>query len=165
MRKIPLLVVGAALLLGAAAPATPPEPTETTASRTYPYSEESVWGRILATSARKSMVVRRADRTDGVISVDREIVTPQTDIFANTIFDWADCGRGGAFERAETQRVEVDYAVRHEPQDGATTVTLTGRFQELRKNVASQKTRWVNCASTGALERELLDTFYYDYAG
>jgi hypothetical protein len=163
MRKIPLLLVGAALLLGGAAPAAPPEPAEISMSRTYPYSEDSVWGRILATSARKGMVVRQADRTSGVITVEREIVTPQTDVLAHTIFDWADCGRGRVFERAETQRIEVDYTVRHQPEDGATTVTVTARFQELRTNFALQRSRWVNCASAGVLERDLLETFYYDY--
>jgi hypothetical protein len=163
MRKTPLLLVGAALFLGASAPAAP-GPAEMAASRTYPYSEDSVWGRILATSARKSMVVRQAERTGGVITVDREIVSPQTDILAHTIFDWADCGRGGVFERTLNQRVQIDYVVRHEAQDGSTSVTLKSRFEEERTN-AMQKTRWVTCASTGVLERELLDNFYYDYNG
>ncbi len=164
MRKPPLLPLLAASLLLSGCATLFPKPTEVSVSRTYPDSREAVWQRILSSSARNSMFIRQADRADGVITVDREIASPNVDIFSDTIFDWAQCPRGGVVERTLSQRVEINYLVRQE-RDGTTTVTMNHRFGENRRNIPLHREHWVNCASTGLLERHLLDSLYYDHAG
>jgi hypothetical protein len=163
MSKAPLFaLIAASVVLSGCATLTPPRP-DVVAARNYSDSQESVWRRILATSARQSMFIRQADSVNGVITADREISSPRADIFENNIFDWAECEWTGPFDRILSQRIEVNYLVRPE-RNGTTTVTLNARFQELRMNVPLHKSEWVNCTSTGVLERSMLEAFYYDVA-
>lgn len=130
-------------------------------SRTYPDSRASIWQRILATSARNSMFVRQADAANGIIAVDRDIAPQGGDLFDASISSWADCGARGVLGRVVRQEIALNYLVRQE-QDGRTTVTLNGRFRELRVIIPSLPAEWVECKSTGVLERDMLEAFYYD---
>lgn len=145
----------AVLLTGCATSA--PDSWDMKNARTYPDSRDVVWQRILATSAAKSMYVTRAEKDNGLIFAEREIVGPGA---GGTVFDWADCGWGGVFERALSQRVELNYVVRS--QAHGATVSINSRFKELRQNMASRDVHWVTCTSTGQLERQLLQAFYFD---
>ena len=160
MLKTPLIPALAAAVLLSGCASVLPAPPEMTATRTYPDSRDAVWRRILSASARKAMFVRQADLANGVISVDRVIDSPQVDVFQDTILDWAECPRG-LLHRTVSQRVELNYVVRQE-RNGTTTVTLNGRFGENRVGIPSKQAEWVSCASTGRLEKDLLDSFYYD---
>jgi hypothetical protein len=164
MLKTSLLpVIAASLLLGGCATLFPERPQEAV-TRTYPYSRDAVWRRILATSARNSLFIRQADPVSGVITVDREIASPNVDMFTDSIFDWAACPQAGPIERTLSQHIEINYLVRQE-RDGTTTVTVNDRFGEQRRNIPMQREKWVNCTSTGLLERNLLDSLYYDHVG
>jgi hypothetical protein len=158
MSKPLLLTAAAASVLFLSGCATlSPQPTVAAAStRTYADSKDTVWRRILSTSAKKSMFIRQADTANGLITADQEIDTSG----GNTIFNWAECSWDGVYNRSLSQRVEVHYVVRQEP-NGTTTVTLKGQFRALRE-APLQKARWVTCASTGVLERDLLEAIYYD---
>jgi hypothetical protein len=145
----------AALLLSGCVTPNPPAPHEVDNTRTYPASRDVVWDRVLASSARNEMIIRKADRENGLITVEREIINPR----GPTIFSWAECGWNSLFDRAVSQRDELNYFV-HRERDG-TSVTVNGRYLELRLNVPMQKTQWATCVSTGVLERTLLDSFYY----
>jgi hypothetical protein len=154
--KTPLIACLAATVLVGGCATVKPDPSEFGNSRTYPDTREAVWRRILGGSARNAMFVTHADNQNGLISVEREIVSPQ----GGTVFDWADCGWGGVFEHTLSQRVELNYLVRNEQK--GTSVTLNGKFKELRINIANRNAHWVTCSSTGVLEQELLESFYYD---
>jgi hypothetical protein len=134
-----------------------PEPREVVDNtRTYAAGRDAMWDRILSTAAENSMIIRRADPANGVITAEREIASPN----ANSIYDWARCGSwDNMMARALSQRIEVTYLV----QRGAagTNVTVNGRFQELRLDTPLRKAQWVSCASTGSLERSLLDSLHY----
>ena len=161
MHKSPLLsLLAGAILLSGCATLDPPR-SETAVSRTYPDSRDAIWRRILSYSAGRSMFIRQADAANGVITVDREIIDPQVDGFADSIFGWAQCP-SSMLNRTVSQRVEINYVVKSE-RDGRTTVTMNGRFAENRMNVVQHKQEWVNCSSTFVLERSLLDSFYYEY--
>jgi hypothetical protein len=134
--------------------------SESAASRTYPDSRASIWERILATSARSSMFVRQADAANGIIAVDRNIAPEGGDLEAS-ISNWADCGVRSVLGRVIRQEVALNYLVRQE-RDGRTSVTLNGRFRELRATFPSQPPQWVECKSTGVLERDMLEAIYYD---
>jgi hypothetical protein len=162
MHKSPLLcLLAGAILLSGCATLEPPRSSDTAVSRTYPDSRDAIWRRILSYSAGRSMFIRQADAANGVITVDREIVDPQSDMFADTIFGWAQCPRS-MINRPLSQRIEINYVVKQE-RDGRTTVTMNGRFGENRMNLIRHKAQWVNCSSTFVLERSLLDSFYYEY--
>jgi hypothetical protein len=150
----PIAAAGAAVLLLSGCASVQPMPHEVDNTRTYPASRDVVWDRVLAASARNEMIIRKADRENGLITVEREIINPH----GSTIFSWAECGWNSLFDRAVSQRVELNYVV-HRERDG-TTVTVNGRYLELRLNIPLQKTQWANCVSTGVLERNLLDSFY-----
>jgi hypothetical protein len=158
MRKMHLLSAAAAVLLsGCAAMApTPSDEAAVATTRTYPDSRDTVWQRILSASAKNSMFIRQADTANGVITVDREIVPPD----GNTIFSWAECSWDGVFTRSLSQHVMVSYLVRQAP-NGSTNVTVNTQFKALRE-IPLKKAQWVSCASTGVLERKLLDSIYYD---
>lgn len=156
-----LAVASAALLLSGCATVAPRPAAERADARTYPDSRAAIWQRILSASAGNSMFIRQADAANGVITVDRDVTPDGGQIFdESTIFAWAECGRGSMLERPVTQKIELNYLVRTEP-NGPTTVTINGRFRELRTNIASHQQQWVTCTSTGVLERKLLDSFYY----
>lgn len=156
-----LAVASAALLLSGCATVASRPVTERADARTYPDSRAAIWQRILSASAGNSMFIRQADAANGVITVDRDVTPDGGQIFdESTIFAWAECGRASMLERPVTQKIELNYLVRTEP-NGPTTVTINGRFRELRTNIASHQQQWVTCTSTGVLERKLLDSFYY----
>jgi hypothetical protein len=156
MFKTSFAAATAASLLLSGCASLQPDMREVENSRTYTDSREVVLNRILASSTRNAMIIRQVDRTDGVVTVDREIVTPR----GNTINDWAECGNDSVFNRPVSQKIELNYLVQKTP--AGTTVTVNGTYRELRLNVPLQKTQWVNCASTGVLEHNLLDSFYYE---
>jgi hypothetical protein len=151
-----VLFIGACVaslsMLGGCAYLTPQEAQYTNA-KTYPDTREAVWGRILSMSAHNAMIVK-PDNVNGIIDARREISTPKGD----TVYNWADCGWGGVFARPVTQHVEVHYLVQKDPT--GTKVVVNTEFKELRVNIASQKSTWVTCASTGVLEEELLDALW-----
>ena len=74
---------------------------------------------------------------------------------------WADCGARSVLGYATRQEVLLNYVV-HQEADGRTTVTLNGRFRELRTILPSRPAEWVECKSTGVLERSMLEAIYYD---
>jgi hypothetical protein len=76
----------AALLLSGCVTPNPPAPHEVDNTRTYPASRDVVWDRVLASSARNEMIIRKADRENGLITVEREIINPR----GPTIFSWAE---------------------------------------------------------------------------
>ena len=123
-------------------------------TRTYVAARDVMWDRILQESAQHAMIIRRADPANGVITAERQIASPR----ANSIYDWARCGWDDVLARALSQRVEITYLVQRGA--GGTVVTVNGRFQELRLANPVQKAQWVSCATTGALERNLLDSLY-----
>lgn len=160
MLKAPvLLLLAAALLSGCAT--LPAGTAQGADSRTYSDSRDSIWRRILVTSARNSMFVRQADAANGVIAADREMAPESIELFDAWIAHWADCGSRGVLGRALRQEVSLNYVVREE-HDGRTTVTLNGRFRELRATYPTQPPQWVECKSSGYLEREMLEAIYYD---
>jgi hypothetical protein len=162
MFKVPIVSsLAAALVLGGCA-TLPAGTSQGAQTRTYPDSRASIWGRILAASARRSLFVRQADDANGVISVDRVIAPEAGDLFDDSISNWADCGSLGLTGHAVRQEVALNYVVRQE-KDGRTTVTLNGRFRELRALYPSQPPHWVECKSTGVLERGMLEALYYDH--
>jgi hypothetical protein len=161
MLKACILPVLAAALLGGCA-TLPAGTAQGADSRTYPDSRALIWQRILATSARNSMFVRQADAANGIIAVDREMAPQSGDLFTAAISTWADCGSRSLVGRALRQDVALDYLVRAE-RDGRTTVTINGRFRELRANYPTQQPQWVECKSTGVLERSMLEAIYYDH--
>jgi uncharacterized protein YceK len=153
--------VSAALLLSGCATVASRPAAERADARTYPDSRAAIWQRILSASADNSMFIRQVDLANGVITVDRDITAVGGELFdESTIFSWAECGRGSMLGHALSQRVEINYLVREEP-NGPTTVTINSRFRELRSNIRSHAPEWVTCTSTGVLERKLLDSFYY----
>jgi len=160
MPKAPVLPLVAALLLSGCA-SLPAGTAQGSDQRTYSDSRTSIWQRILATSASNSMFVRQADTANGIIAVDREIAPESLELFDAWIAHWADCGSRGVLGRALRQEVALNYVVREE-RDGRTTVTLNGRFRELRARYPAQQPQWVECKSSGALEREMLEAIYYD---
>jgi len=160
MRKVPVLPLLAAALLGGCA-TLPSGASQGGDSRTYSDSRASIWQRILATSAGHAMFVRQADAANGIIAVDREIAPDALGLFEASIANWADCGTRSVLGRAVRQEVALNYLVRQE-RDGRTTVTLNGRFRELRANYPTQSPQWVECKSTGVLERRMLEAIYYD---
>jgi hypothetical protein len=132
---------------------------ERSMTRSYSYSQASIWQRIISTSARNSMFVRQADTVNGVITVDRDIVAPFSIMSNSAIYNWAECGFTVGSPLG--QRVEVNYLVRAEA-NGTTTVTVNARFQERRSIGPFAKPQVVECSSTGELEHELLDSLYTD---
>lgn len=162
MLKTPLIsILAAAALLSGCASLPPGQPGKTD-QRTYADSRASIWQRILLTSANRSMFIRQADTANGLIVTDREFVPAGSELLENSISNWAWCGSGGLLGRTLSQRVELNYLVREE-RDGRTTVTVNGRFRELRVDIPTHPPQWVECTSTGALERQLLEAFYYDH--
>jgi hypothetical protein len=135
-----------------------PQSSDGAFTRSYAYSQASVWRRIISTSAQKSMFVRQADASNGLIMADRDIIGPGSVLSISTIYSWADCG--WSVGSPLSQHVEVNYLVRAKA-NGVTTVTLNARFQERRMMLGRPK--MVECSSTGVLERELLDSLYYDH--
>jgi hypothetical protein len=161
MLKTSLLSVAAAAVLLSGCVTAPVGGTERSDARTYADGRAAIWQRILTASAGNSMFIRQADLANGVITVDRDITPIGGELFdQSTIFSWAECGRGGVMGHAVSQHVEINYLVHEEP-NGPTTVTINGRFRELRTNIRSRRQEWVTCTSTGVLERKLLDSFYY----
>jgi len=158
---LPVLAAAAIILSGCAT--LPTGAAEGSASRTYSDSRASIWQRVLSSSARNSMFVRQADMENGLVAVDREIVPSEpVQLFEDSIFSWADCGSRGLTGRVVRQRVQLNYVIRPEA-DGRTTVTLNARFQELRNSTPAKKPEWIDCKSTGMLERDMLEAIYYDH--
>lgn len=158
-----LATVSAALLLSGCATVASGPVAQRAEARTYPDSRAAIWQRILSASADNSMFIRQADLANGLITVDRDITPTGGELFdESTIFSWAECGRGSMLSHALSQHVEINYLVREEP-NGPTTVTINGRFRELRTDIRSHEPQWVTCTSTGVLERKLLDSFYYSH--
>ena len=152
----PIVAIAAAALVVSGCATVQPSPREVVNSRTYSQSRDVVIDRVLASSVRNAMIIRKVDRASGLVTVEREIVDPD----GATIYSWAECGWSSLFDRAVSQRVELNYLVQ-QGRDG-TTVTINGRYLELRLNIPMQNTQWATCVSTGVLERNLLDSFHYN---
>lgn len=163
MLKTTLIPVAVAAVLLSGCATLPGRQAAMPETRTYPDSQALIWQRILATSARKSMSIRQADMASGVISTDHEFSTEgSVELLQNSISNWAWCGSGGLLGHTLSQRVELDYNVRKD-KDGDTVVTLNGRFRELRIDAPRRPPQWVECQSTGTLERQMLEAIYYDH--
>ena len=161
MHKAPILCSLVAVFSLGGCASLPAGAFQSAEARTYPDSRTSIWQRILTTSARNSMFVRQADAANGVIAVDREIAPDAGSIYEASIGSWADCGARSVLGYATRQEVLLNYVV-HQEADGRTTVTLNGRFRELRTILPSRPAEWVECKSTGVLERDMLEAIYYD---
>jgi hypothetical protein len=98
------------------------------------------------------MYVTASDKRSGVLSVERALNAPTR---AGAVYDWADCGLVSLAERPVSQLAELNLVV--EPAGAGARVTVNTRFSELRQDIR-HSTRRVSCTSTGALERELLDS-------
>lgn len=152
---IAIAVASATVLSGCATLA--PEPVDPVNSRAYSASHDVIWQRIIAGSASKSMLVTQADQANGLIKAEREITSVGE---GGTVFDWADCGWGGVFQRPVSQRVDLSYVV--QPKGPGAAVTINSRFRELRQNMVSREVHWVDCASTHVLENQMLQSFFYE---
>lgn len=155
MKPYSLLALAGALLLAGCATGFATAQAPQADSREYPDRYEVIWRRVLEGSARRSMQVTKADQANGLISAAREITAPAD---GGTVFDWADCGWNQVVERPLSQRAELTYVLR--PQGPGARLTVNGRFAELRQNVATRKVHWVECPSTGVLEKEMLESFF-----
>jgi hypothetical protein len=161
MPKKALLPLAAVAVVLSGCATLPTGAPATALSRTYSDSRSSIWQRILLASASRSMFVRQADPVNGLIVVDREFApSPQSKLSEDMISNWAWCGSGGVFALAVNQRIEINYMVRAE-RDGRTTVTLNSRFRELRADDPRKPPQWVECNSTGVLERDIIQSLYY----
>lgn len=147
------LLAGALCTVSLAGCATaPPSTYAVQNSRVYPWSRDQVFDRAVAVSQRNRMFVTTSDRRVGVLNVERRIVSPGR---SGAVYDWADCGQVSVLEQPVSQLAELNLVL--EPASaGATRVTINTRFTELRQNVRRESHR-LNCTSTGALERELLE--------
>jgi hypothetical protein len=156
-RVLAVAAASAALLSGCVT--LTPNHFDAANSRVYSANRDVVWQRIIARTASKSMMVTQADQTNGLINAEREIVAPSN---GGTVYDWADCGWGGVFQRPVSQRVDLNYAVR--PEGAGAAVTVNSRFRELRQNMVTREVHWVDCVSTHVLENQMLQSFYYELA-
>ena len=130
----------------------PPTTYDVVNSRVYPWGKEEVFGRLVDVAARNAMFVTASDRRYGVHNVERSIVSPSR---SGAVYNWADCGLVSLTERPTTQFVELSMVV--EPAKAGSRVTINSRFSEVRQDLTN-RTRRLNCTSTGVLERELLES-------
>jgi hypothetical protein len=144
-------LAAAALLNGCAT--APPQTYAVANSRVYPSAKDAVFERVLTVSTRNSMYVTASDKRTGVLTVERAINAPAR---TGAVYDWADCGLISLIERPVTQLAELNMVV--EPAGAGSRVTINTQFSELREDVA-RNTHRVNCTTTGALERQLLESF------
>ena len=143
------MIVGLGLLaLGACA--TAPEVYEVQRTRVIDAPMDRVWSRSVEFFATSNLAIRTLEKDSGIIAAERMIGSPQVD---GRIGSWASCG-SGFLEIPIAQSVDMNVFV--QPVTETTTrVSVNARFTETRR--FDYTTTQVECNSTGALERSILD--------
>jgi hypothetical protein len=148
LKLLPVALCAAAL---AGCATAPPATYEVANSRVYPWNKDQAFDRVVAASQTNDMFVTASDRRFGVLNVERAVITPAR---TGAVYNWADCGTMSLAEQPVSQLAELNMVV--EPAPGGARVTVNTRFTEMRQDVRNRSRR-LNCTSTGVLERQLLE--------
>lgn len=137
------LVCAVALLSVLSSCATPPKVSQFEKSRTYALSKDVVWERLLGFFTANSIQIKTIEKDSGVIYAERAMADGSM----------VDCGQPGlAIEVGRPGSLNV--FVRS--VGSSTEVTVNTQFTSLRQFDAQTFT--TPCHSTGALEKQILDS-------
>jgi len=122
-------------------------------SRAYDDAKDREWNRILTVLSRSDMYISSTDKINGSIKAELSLIAPPR---GGTIRDWAQCGPVSLVERPVSQLAELSISL--QPLGRGSVVSIGAQFKELRERPNGQ-IRTISCASTGALEDEMLLRF------